>query len=136
VDNLPGCGTALWVDVAGPEASREVAGHAAGIGDVRVWVCSADVLFTAAADEISDQEVRRQVDVNLPGVIHDCRAALEVMWEGVVVPGIVGRTRSVPGPGGLRLDQGRRTELLPAWRGVPLRASALVPVWPSGLFGC
>lgn len=82
VDNLPGQGTAFRLEVTDPEANRVVARHAVGIGSLRVWVCNAGVLFTGGVDEITDEEVRRQVEVNLLGVIYGCRTALEVMRDG------------------------------------------------------
>jgi NAD(P)-dependent dehydrogenase (short-subunit alcohol dehydrogenase family) len=82
LDKLAGSGTAIRLDVTDPESTREVARRAARIGSLRVWVCNAGLLFAGGADEITDQEVRRQVEVNLLGVVYGCRTALEVMREG------------------------------------------------------
>ncbi|MCE7002237.1 SDR family oxidoreductase [Kibdelosporangium philippinense] len=82
VDSLAGSGVALRMDVTDPESNREVARHAAQFGSLRVWICNAGVLFTGGAGEITDEEVRRQVEVNLLGVVYGCRAAFEVMRKG------------------------------------------------------
>lgn len=85
VSKLPGPGTVFRLDVSDPGASRDLAQYAARIGALRVWVNNAGVLFTGASGELTDQQVRRQVEVNLLGVVYGCRAALEVMPEGDVL---------------------------------------------------
>ena len=70
------------LDVRDPEAHRAAARAAAERGPLEVWVNNAGVLRTVKAWEHSDEEVRLLVEVNLLGVIHGSRAAVEAMRSG------------------------------------------------------
>jgi len=69
-------------DVRNPESHREVARAAAERGALEVWVNNAGVMKAGTLWELDDDEVRRQVDVNLMGVIWGSRAAVDVMRVG------------------------------------------------------
>lgn len=66
-------------DVRRAEQHRAVALLAASLGDVRVWVNNAGVLRTGPLWQQDDEVIATTVDVNLLGVVHGTRAALEVM---------------------------------------------------------
>lgn len=71
-------------DVRDVAALRRLAGVAAALGPLRVWVNNAGVSRTAKTWEHDDAEVDLLVDVNLRGVLHGSRVAVEAMRE---VPG-------------------------------------------------
>ena len=78
-------GAPAWsagLDVRDPEACRAVAREAATRGGLSVWVNNAGVLFAGSAWGHSDAEVELTVAVNLLGVVHGARAALEQMADG------------------------------------------------------
>ena len=78
-------GTPAWsagLDVRDPSACRAVAREAGARGGLSVWVNNAGVLFSGPAWELSDAEVELTVAVNLMGVVHGSRAALEQMADG------------------------------------------------------
>jgi len=66
-------------DVRDPEAHRRFASEAASLGPLAVWVNNAGVAPTAKAWEHGDEEVCRTVDINVLGVMHGSRAAVEAM---------------------------------------------------------
>jgi NAD(P)-dependent dehydrogenase (short-subunit alcohol dehydrogenase family) len=68
-------------DARDPEAHRAVAKAAADLGTLAVWVNNAGVVYAAKAWEHRDVDVTRTVEVNLLGVMHGSRAAIEVMGE-------------------------------------------------------
>ncbi len=72
-------GLSLELDVRDPEAHRAAARAAAERGPLEVWVNNAGVLRTVKAWEHSDEELRLLVDVNVLGVMHGSRAAIEAM---------------------------------------------------------
>jgi len=69
------------LDARDAEGHRTAAAAAAELGRLTVWVNNAGVAYTAKAWEHPDAEVNRMVEVNLLGVIHGSRAAIEVMGE-------------------------------------------------------
>lgn len=71
----------MAADVRDPEAHRRVAAAAADLGQVEVWVNNAGVAYAAKAWQHSDEEVDRTVGVNLIGMMHGSRAAVEAMGE-------------------------------------------------------
>ncbi len=78
-------GTPAWsagLDVRDPEACRAVAREAGARGELSVWVNNAGVLVSGPAWGPSDAEVELTVAVNLMGVVHGSRAALEQMTDG------------------------------------------------------
>jgi short-subunit dehydrogenase len=97
-DSLPGPATAMPLDVRDPSAHRAVALAAAAIGDVTVWVNNAGVLSTDPAWDASDDDVTRTLEVNTLGLIHGCRAAIDVMRRGDVL-NIVSLSGLGPTPG-------------------------------------
>lgn len=72
-------GLGVVADVRDPAAHREVAARAADLGRLSLWVNNAGVLATGAAWEHDDDAVRRLVEVNVLGVVHGSRAAVEAM---------------------------------------------------------
>jgi NAD(P)-dependent dehydrogenase (short-subunit alcohol dehydrogenase family) len=91
-------GTAVAQDVRDPDSHRVLARQAARRGSLRVWVNNAGVLAVGEAWRMPDAEVRRQVEVNLLGLIWGCHAAIEVMSEGSIV-NIASMSSLVPSPG-------------------------------------
>lgn len=91
-------GTAVAQDVRDPDSHREVARQAARRGPLRVWVNNAGVLAVGDAWRMPDADVRRQVEVNLLGLIWGCHAAIEVMAEGAIV-NIASLSALAPTPG-------------------------------------
>ena len=75
-------GFSLGLDVREPEAHRAAARAATERGPLEVWVNNAGVLRTVKAWEHSDEELRLLVEVNLLGVIHGSRAAVDAMRSG------------------------------------------------------
>src|SRR5687768_11022629 len=72
-------GFSTKLDVRDADAHRAAARVAIERGPLEVWVNNAGVLRTVKALEHSDDEVRLLCDVNLLGVIHGSRAAVEAM---------------------------------------------------------
>ena len=74
-------GFSTTLDVRDPDAHRAAARLAAERGPLEVWVNNAGVLRTVKAWEHPDDEVRLLCEVNLLGVIHGSRAAVEAMRD-------------------------------------------------------
>lgn len=68
-------------DAADAGAQRETAQAAAALGRLAVWVNNAGVARAAKLWEHPDAEVELTVRVNLLGLLHGMRAAIEVMRE-------------------------------------------------------
>jgi short-subunit dehydrogenase len=66
-------------DVRDALAHRDVASRAAELGQLTVWVNNAGILRTGTLWEQDDTTMSMTVEVNLIGVIHGTRAALNVM---------------------------------------------------------
>lgn len=66
-------------DVRDAIAHRDVASRAAEMGELVAWVNNAGILRTGTLWEQDDATMATTVEVNLLGVIHGTRAALEVM---------------------------------------------------------
>jgi NAD(P)-dependent dehydrogenase (short-subunit alcohol dehydrogenase family) len=82
VERHPQRAYALQLDVADPGAAREAVSRAvARFGRIDVVFNNAGYGHVGAIDELTDDELRRQLDVNLFGVINVTRAALPVMRE-------------------------------------------------------
>lgn len=90
--------TAMSLDVRDPDAHREAAAAAASLGEVTVWVNNAGVLSTASAWEATDGDVAATFEINTLGVVHGCRAAVDVMRAGDVL-NIVSLSGLGPTPG-------------------------------------
>src|SRR4029450_12520038 len=69
----------LAQDVRDPESHRTVAAAAAERGPLKVWVNNAGILKTEKVWDLSDDDVRLPVEVNLLATIGGTRAALELM---------------------------------------------------------
>lgn len=95
---LDGPATAMPLDVRDASAQRAVALAAAAIGDVTVWVNNAGILSTAAAWEADDADVTATLEINTLGVVHGCRAAIDVMRRGDVLT-VVSLSGLGPTPG-------------------------------------
>ncbi len=78
-------GTAAHHDVRDPDAHRAIAALARKQGSVTLWVNNAGVLAVGDSWTLDDAAVRRQVDVNILGVIWGCHAALSVMERGTIL---------------------------------------------------
>lgn len=70
---------AMAHDVRDPAAHRVVAARAASLGTVAAWVNNAGSLRTGTLWEQDDTAVTTTVEINLLGVMHGTRAALDVM---------------------------------------------------------
>jgi short-subunit dehydrogenase len=71
----------MAADARDPEAHRAVAARARELGSLHTWVNNAGVVRTTKAWEHPDADVDLMVDVNLRGLIHGSRAAVEAMRE-------------------------------------------------------
>src|SRR5689334_10728714 len=69
-------------DVRDPESHRAIAKAATAHGDVKVWVNNAGVLAVGDTWTMADADVRRQVEVNVLGVMWGCHAAVPVLGDG------------------------------------------------------
>jgi short-subunit dehydrogenase len=78
-------GTSARHDVRDPDAHRAIAQLAAQRGTVTLWVNNAGVLAVGDSWTLDDAAVRRQIDVNILGVIWGCHAALSVMEQGTIL---------------------------------------------------
>ncbi len=65
------------LDVRDPDAHREVAAAAAGYGELVAWFNNAGVGDDGLIGDLSDEAVRRLVEVNLLGTLWGMRAAIE-----------------------------------------------------------
>jgi NAD(P)-dependent dehydrogenase (short-subunit alcohol dehydrogenase family) len=87
-------------DVRDPDSHRRVAAAAAALGDLAIWINNAGVLTTGPAWTIDDAAVRREVEVNVLGVIWGCRAAVDAMaGRGGHIVNIASLAALVPAPG-------------------------------------
>ncbi|HEY2222367.1 SDR family NAD(P)-dependent oxidoreductase [Actinomycetospora sp.] len=133
-DALDGPATAMPLDVRDPAAHRAVALAAADLGEVTVWVNNAGVLSTASVWEATDAEVTSTIEINTLGVVHGCRAAVDVMRRGDIL-NVVSLSALGPTPGlaiygaskaaALSYSQALHIELGAARR--PIRVRALCP---------
>jgi short-subunit dehydrogenase len=73
--------TAVAADARVPADHARVAAAAAELGPVSVWVNNAGVLRAGRAWDQPAEDITLQVDVNLLGVVHGSRAAVEAMRE-------------------------------------------------------
>ncbi len=74
----PAC-TGIVADARSAADHRRAAATAAELGPLAVWVNNAGVLRPGKAWELADDDVARQVEVNLLGVVHGARAAVDAM---------------------------------------------------------
>lgn len=95
---LLGRAQAVHQDVRDPESHRRVAQLAQQTGPLAVWVNNAGVLHTDAVWDMSEDEIRRHVDINVLGVIWGARAAVDAMERGHII-NIASMSALVPTPG-------------------------------------
>lgn len=88
-------------DVRDPESHRQIARAAMARGDLKLWVNNAGVLSAASAWEHDDDDVRRQIEVNVLGVMWGSRAAIDAMRssDGGHIINIASISALVPAPG-------------------------------------
>ncbi len=91
-------GTGIKQDVRDPDSHRAVASAAAAKGTLAVWVNNAGVLAVGDSWAIDDAAIRRQVEVNLLGVIWGCHAAIDAMTAGTIL-NIASMSAIIPTPG-------------------------------------
>ncbi len=91
-------GTGIKQDVRDPDSHRTVAKLAASHGTLAVWVNNAGVLAVGEAWSMGDADIRRQVEVNLLGVIWGCNAAAAAMETGTIL-NIASLSAITPTPG-------------------------------------
>ncbi len=60
-----------------PASHREVAETAAGLGELTAWFNNAGVAFDADLVDLTDEQVRTTVEVNVLGVMYGTRAAVD-----------------------------------------------------------
>jgi short-subunit dehydrogenase len=133
-DALDGPSTAMPLDVRDPSAHRAVALAAADLGEVDIWVNNAGVLSTAPVWQSTDAEVTATIEINTLGLVHGCRAAVDVMRRGDIL-NVVSLSGRGPTPGlaiygaskaaALSYSQALHIELGAARR--PIRVRALCP---------
>jgi short-subunit dehydrogenase len=80
-DELGGGAVGMAADARIADDHGKVAAAAAELGEVRVWVNNAGVLRTGRVWEQPAEDIALQVDVNLIGVVHGSRAAVEAMRQ-------------------------------------------------------
>lgn len=73
-----GASSGMALDVTDPAANREVAERAREIAPLGAWVCNAGVAFDGDLTELSVEQIRLMVDVNVLGVLWGVRAAADV----------------------------------------------------------
>ncbi|MCD9198362.1 SDR family NAD(P)-dependent oxidoreductase [Aeromicrobium wangtongii] len=72
-----GAHSGLALDVTDPAANRAVADLAREIAPLGAWVCNAGVAFDGDLPELTDEQVRLTVDVNVLGVMWGLRVATD-----------------------------------------------------------
>jgi len=89
------------LDVRDPAACRAVAAEASGTGRLAVWVNNAGVSRSERVWDHPDPDVELVVATNLLGVVHGCRAAIEVMRSsgGGRILNVASMSSHVPAPG-------------------------------------
>lgn len=65
------------LDVTDPDANRAAAARAAATAPLGAWVCNAGVLFEGNLTDLSEEQVRLQMEVNVLGAAWGARAAAE-----------------------------------------------------------
>jgi NAD(P)-dependent dehydrogenase (short-subunit alcohol dehydrogenase family) len=76
-----GAHSGLALDVTDPAANRVVAAHAREVAPLGAWVCNAGVAFDGDLTDLSDDQVRLSVEVNVLGVMWGARAAADAFLE-------------------------------------------------------
>jgi len=91
-------GTGVKQDVRDPDSHRAIAKIAAEHGTLAVWINNAGVLAVGEAWSMGDDDIRRQVEINLLGVIWGCNAAAAAMQAGTIL-NIASLSAITPTPG-------------------------------------
>lgn len=68
------------LDVTDPQANRDAAARASESAPLGAWVCNAGVLFEGDLTDLTEQQVRLQIEVNVLGAMWGARAAAETFW--------------------------------------------------------
>jgi NAD(P)-dependent dehydrogenase (short-subunit alcohol dehydrogenase family) len=84
-----GAHAGMALDVTDPAANRGVAARALEVAPLGAWVCNAGVAFDGDLLELSDDQVRLQVEVNVLGVTWGVRAAADA-FRGQLAAGVPG----------------------------------------------
>ena len=87
-------------DVRDPQSHRDVAELAVRHGVLTSWFNNAGVLFDGTLDELTDEQVRAMVEVNLLGVLWGTRAAVDAFGAAggdVVITASMSGLGPVPG---------------------------------------
>ncbi|WP_053202452.1 SDR family NAD(P)-dependent oxidoreductase [Jiangella muralis] len=82
LERLPASVTKVAGDVSAPATHEAAAARAATLGALRGWVNNAAVQVNGSAAEVREEDVRKQVDVNLLGTVWGCAAAARAMTMG------------------------------------------------------
>jgi NAD(P)-dependent dehydrogenase (short-subunit alcohol dehydrogenase family) len=80
--DLIGAAAGVQHDVRDPSAHRAVAAEAARLGTLTAWFNNAGVGDDGTLAELTDEQVRRLVEVNLLGAMWGTRAALNAFGKG------------------------------------------------------
>jgi NAD(P)-dependent dehydrogenase (short-subunit alcohol dehydrogenase family) len=88
--------TGVAHDVRDPDAHRAVAGLARSRAPLAVWVNNAGVGWDGDLADLSDEQVRGLVEINVLGVLWGMRAALDALGDG---PGDIVNVASLSGLG-------------------------------------
>jgi len=130
-----GC-TGIVADARSAADHRRAADAAAELGPVTAWVNNAGVLRAGKVWELAEDDVAGQVEVNLLGVVHGSRAAVEAMrGRGGHLLNIASMSAHGPVPG-LAVYAATKAAVLSfttslagelALAGLPIRAHALCP---------
>lgn len=123
-------------DVRDPASHRAVAQAASERGRLKLWVNNAGVLYLAPSWELTHDEVRRLIEVNVLGVVDGAHAAVEAMRDaGGQIINIASISSLAPAPGlavysatkhaVLGYSLGLQGDLNRA--GLPIRVSAICP---------
>jgi NAD(P)-dependent dehydrogenase (short-subunit alcohol dehydrogenase family) len=126
----------IAADARDPEGHRAAAAAATEYGPLRVWVNNAGVAYAGKIWELSDEEVERTVRVNLLGVLHGSRVAVDHMGQGgghILNIASMSAFGPVPGLGVYAATKAAVKSLTTSLQGdldhagLPIRAHALCP---------
>lgn len=126
----------LQHDVRSISSHRDVAAEAAALGELRVWVNNAGVLFAGSAWENTDDEIAAILEVNVRGVMAGTKAAVSQMGAaGGAILNVASISALTPVPG-LALYAATKAAVLSyttsvqgdlSHAGLPIRIHALCP---------
>ncbi|MCU0257577.1 MAG: SDR family oxidoreductase [Solirubrobacteraceae bacterium] len=127
----------IAADARDPESHRAAAAAATEYGPLRVWVNNAGVAYAGKVWDLSDEEVERTVRVNVLGVLHGSRVAVEQMRGGggghILNIASMSAFGPVPGLGVYAATKAAVKSITTSLQGdldeagIPIRAHALCP---------